>query len=44
MTAEDAEKSQQCHKYFLQYNAFASKKTSSSNMGAPNLILASGAI
>ena len=26
MTAEGAKKSQQCHKYFLQYGIFASKK------------------
>jgi len=37
-------KPQKCHKYFLQYSAFASEKTSSSNMGAPNLLLAAGVI
>ena len=26
MTAGDAEKSQQCHKYFLQYSTFASAR------------------
>jgi len=38
MTAGGAEKSQQCHKYFFQYSCF--RKTSNSNMGAPNLLLA----
>jgi len=44
ITAESAIKSQQCHKYLLQYSTFASKKISGSNMGAPNLLLAPGAI
>jgi len=35
MTAEGAEKSEQCHKYFLQYCTFASEN-SVSNMGAPS--------
>jgi len=37
------EKSQQCHKYFLHINTFASER-SVSNMGAPNLLLTPGAI
>jgi len=36
MTAEDAGKSQQCHKYFLKYNAVASDR-SQSRTGVPNL-------
>ena len=43
ITAGGAKKSQQCHKYFLQqYICF--RKTSCSNMGAPNLFLGPGAI
>ena len=38
-----AEKSQQCHKYFLQKH-ICFRKTSGSNMGASNLFLAPGAI
>ena len=33
-----------CHKYFLQYSTFASKKNSGSNMETPNLLLVPGAI
>ena len=43
MGAGGTEKSQQCHKYFLQYSIFASERPVS-NMGAPNLLLAPGAI
>jgi len=38
-----AEKSQQCRKYFLQQH-ICFQKSSGSNMGAPNLLLAPGAI
>jgi len=38
-----AEKSQQCYKYFLQ-QLICFRKTSGSNMGAPNLCLAPGTI
>ena len=37
---EGAEKSKQCHKYFLQYSTFTFEKMSGLNMGAPNLLLA----
>jgi len=43
MTVGGADKSQQCHKYFLQQH-ICFRKTSGSNMGAPNLFLAPGAI
>jgi len=43
MAAGCAEKSQQCHRYFLQYSTFASEKPVS-NIGAANLLLAPGAI
>jgi len=36
---EGAEKLQQCHEYFLQQH-ICFRKTSGSNMGAPNLFLA----
>jgi len=40
-----AEKSQLGHKYFLQYSTvYLLRKTLSSNIGAPNLLLALGAI
>jgi len=38
-----AEKSQQCHKYFLQQH-ICFRKASGSKMGGPNLFLAAGAI
>jgi len=41
--AQFPEKSQQCHKYFLQEH-ICFRKTSGSNRGAPNLLLAPGAI
>jgi len=43
MAAGGAKKPQQCHKYFLQCSTCASERTVS-NMGAPNLLLAQGAI
>jgi len=42
-SAGAAEKSQQCRKYFLQYS-ICFRKILGSNMGAPNLFLAPGAI
>jgi len=43
ITAEGAEKFQQCHKYFLQYTTFASEISQVRTWG-PNLLLAPGAI
>jgi len=43
MTAASAKMPQQCHKYFLEQR-ICFRKTSGSNMGAPNLFLAPGAI
>jgi len=43
ITAWGAEKSQQCHKYFLQYSTFASEKPDSNSVGG-ELLLAPGAI
>jgi len=41
ITAWGAEKAQQCHKYFLQYGAFASEKTQVRTWGrqTPNLLI-----
>jgi len=36
------QKSQQCRKYLLQYSTFCFRKTSDSNVGAPNLFHAPG--
>jgi len=51
ITAGAAEKSQQCHKYFLQCSKFAIERAQvppwgrqTSNMGAPNVLFAPGAI
>ena len=43
MTAQGAEKTQQCHKYFLQCSTFASKRPQV-RTGAPNLFFAPDAI
>jgi len=39
-----AEKSQQCHNILSSIQYICFRKTSGSNMGAPNLLLAPGAI
>ena len=44
MAAGGAENFQQCLRYFLQCSKFVSNETSDSNMRAPNLVLAPGAI
>jgi len=36
ITAGGAEKSQQCHKYFLQYSKFAFERIPDLTIGAPN--------
>jgi len=40
MTAEGAEKSQQCHKYFLQYTTFASERPQVRIWGRQSALLA----
>jgi len=44
ITAGGAEKSKQCHKYFLQCSALASARPQFRTWRAPNLLLAPGAI
>jgi len=44
ITALGAEKPQQCHKYFLQYSTLAFERPQVRTWGAPNRLLAPGAI